>query len=254
MEGSVDLTEFFRSWKYDPDNQVRVVKADDGREVLQIRQPLGVEQYELDGRPDGLTPDGRPSYLDVYKDALERHVEENGSEAGFVIGHDDFLQLQNEGLLNYYRYLVLFQIGDFERTSRDTAHNLQICQLVEKYGESDEDKKDILQYRPYMLRMNAIAQAMVSLHREMKSAARDILESAIEEIERMHPIDTPAFQFERLRSLNYLRSTLKQVLEQKVSPLDRLKLELETAVEEEDYERAAELRDRIRSLKQELEL
>jgi protein-arginine kinase activator protein McsA len=47
---------------------------------------------------------------------------------------------------------------------------------------------------------------------------------------------------------------LKQVLEQKVSPLDRLKRELETAVEEEDYERAAELRDRIRSLKQELEL
>lgn len=253
MDGTADLTDFFRSWKYDPDNQVRIVKADDGREVLQIRQPLGVEQYELDGRPDGLTPEGRPSYLDVCKDALERHVEENGTDIGFVIGHEEFLNLQNEGLLNYYRYLVLFQIGDFERTARDTAHNLQICQLVEKYGESEEDKKDILQYRPYMLRMHAIAKAMVSLHGEMKSAAREILESAIEEIERMHPIDTPAFQFERLRSLNYLRSTLKQVLEQKVSPLDLLKRELESAVEEEDYERAASLRDRIRSLKKQQE-
>jgi excinuclease UvrABC helicase subunit UvrB len=89
---------------------------------------------------------------------------------------------------------------------------------------------------------------------EMKAAAKEILESAIEEIEKMPAIDTPAFQFERIRSLNYLRSTLKQVLEKKVSPLDRLKQELDAALEEENYERAAELRDRIRALNKELEL
>jgi hypothetical protein len=233
---------------------VRIVKAEDGREVLQIRQPLGVEQYELDGRPDGLTPEGRSTYLELFQERLERHIEENGSEAGFVIGHDDFLLLQNEGVLNYYRYLVLFQIGDFERTARDTGQNLALCELVERHGESEEDKKDILQYKPYILRMHAISKAMLSLHRQMSSAARKILEAAIEEIEKMSPIDTPAFQFERLRSLNYLRSTLKQVLEQKVSPLDRLKVELEAAVEEEDYEKAADLRDRIRALKKEFEL
>ena len=47
---------------------------------------------------------------------------------------------------------------------------------------------------------------------------------------------------------------VKQVLEQKVSPLDRLKRELEDALEQEDYEQAAELRDRIRALKKEFEL
>jgi len=254
MSSTGDLTEFFHSWKYDSDNQVRIIKADDGRDVLQIRQPLGVEQYELDGRPDGLTPEGRASYLELCQERLERHVEENGSEAGFVIEHDEFVQLQNEGLLNYYRYLVLFQIGDFERTARDTGQNLAFCELAEKYAESEEDKKEILQYRPYILRMHAISKAMVSLHRQLKSTARQILESAIEEIEKMSPIDTPAFQFERLRSLNYLRSTLKQVLEQKTSPMDRLKVELEAAIEEENYERAADLRDRIRALKKEFEL
>ena len=70
----------------------------------------------------------------------------------------------------------------------------------------------------------------------------------------MAEIDTPAFQFERIRSLKYLRSTLKQVLEQKVSPLDSLKRELDEAIQEENYERAAELRDRIRVLKREFEL
>jgi hypothetical protein len=254
MEGSGDLTEFFRSWRFDPDNQVRIIKADDGREVLQIRQPLGAEQYELDGRPDGLSPEGYSSYLEMFQRRLERHVEQNGSEAGFGLSHEEFLLLQNEGLLNYYRYLVLFQIGDFERTARDTGHNLQVCEMVSKFVDSDEEKKEILQYRPYILRMHAIARAMVSLHGELKTAAKEILESAIEEIEKMPAIDTPAFQFERIRSLNYLRSTLKQVLEKKISPLDRLKQELDAALEEENYEQAAELRDRIRSLKKELEL
>jgi hypothetical protein len=254
MEGSGDLTDFFRSWKFDPDSQVRIIKADDGREVLQIRQPLGVEQYELDGRPDGLTPEGYASYLEMFQSRLELFIAENGSEAGFSISHEDFLLLQNEGMLNYYRYLVLFQIGDFERTARDTGHNLQLCEMVGKFVAGDEDKKEILQYRPYILRMHAIARAMVSLHGELKVAAKQILESAIKEIEKMPAIDTPAFQFERIRSLNYLRSTLKQVLEKKISPLDRLKQELDSALEEENYERAAELRDRIRTLKQELEL
>ena len=179
MHGTADLSDFFRSWKYDSDNQVRIIKADDGRDVLQIRQPLGVEQYELDGRPDGQPPEGHSSWLEVFQERLERHIEENGSEAGFVLSHDDFLLLQNEGLLNYYRYLVLFQIGDFERTARDTGQNLALCELVEKHAENDEDKKDILQYRPYILRMHAISKAMVSLHRQLKSTARQILESAI---------------------------------------------------------------------------
>ena len=82
---------------------------------------------------------------------------------------------------------------------------------------------------PTCVRMNAIARAMISLHKEMKSAAEDILTSAISAIEDMHDIDTPAFQFERVRSLNYLKATLKQIHEKKDSPADALKVELQSA-------------------------
>lgn len=254
MAANADITEILRSWEFDPDNQVRIIQAQDGRDVLQIRQPLGVEQYELEGRPDGRRPEGRECYVDLIHERLQNHVAERGSDTGFVVSHDDYQLLQNEGVLYYYRYLVLFQIGDFERTARDTEHNLQICELVEKYVSSDEDKNEILQYRPYILRMFAIAKAMISLHQELKSAARQILESAIQEIESMPNIDTPAFQFERIRSLKYLRSTLKQVQEQKVNPLDRLRKQLDEAIEQEDYEKAAQLRDQIQAMKKELEL
>ena len=142
---------------------------------------------------------------------------------GFAISHDDFAALQSEGLLFYFRYLVLFQIGDFVRTSRDTEHNLALCDLVERYAESEDDRKELLQHRPYILRMNAISRAMISLHKEMKAAAEEILAGAISAIEGMAEIDTPAFQFERMRSLNYLKATLKQIHDKQSSPVEGLK-------------------------------
>jgi protein-arginine kinase activator protein McsA len=69
----------------------------------------------------------------------------------------------------------------------------------------------------------------------------------------MPEIDTPAFQFERVRSLNYLKATLKQIHDKRPSALEGLKTELQQAVEDEDYERAARLRDRIKALDSESE-
>ncbi len=245
---SADITEILRDWEYDSDNQIRIIQADDGRQVLQVRQPLGVEQYELDGRPDGKRPFSKDTVLDEFRARLENYTSSHGTEGGFQISHDDFDILQNEGLLFYFRYLVLFQIGDFVRTARDTEHNLAICGLVERFGEDEDQKKELLQYKPYIVRMNAIARAMISLHKEMKSNAEQILTNAISAIETMNEIDTPAFQFERVRSLNYLKATLSQIHEKPHSQVEALKSQLEQAVEEEDYEKAAALRDKIREL------
>ena len=245
---SADITDILREWEFDSDNQIRIVQADNERQVLQVRQPLGIEQYELDGRPDGKRPFGKESVLEEFQARRENYVASHRSDEGFHISHDDFAALQSEGLLFYFRYLVLFQIGDFVRTARDTERNLALCELMERYAESDEDRKELLQYKPYILRMNAISRAMISLHKEMKSAAVDILRGAISAIEGMGEIDTPAFQFERVRSVNYLKATLKQIREKKASPVESLNFQLTQAVEEEDYERAAVLRDRIREI------
>ncbi len=245
---SADITNILREWEYDSNNLIRIIKADDGRDVLQVRQPLGVEQYELQGRPDGAAPEGRESFVILYQERLREHIAARGSDQGFSLSREDFGRLQNEGVIYYFRYLVLFQIGDFERAASDTDHNLALCDLVDRYADKDSDKKEILQYRPYILRINAISRAMISLNHQLKSAAVDIIESAIDAIKKMPNIDTPAFQFEKIRSINSLKATLKQVQEQRVSPVDALRADLEVAVESEDYEAAAEIRDRIRAL------
>lgn len=244
-----DLTTILQEWPYDEENLIRKIVADDGREVLQVRLPLGIEQYELEGRPDGVKPGGSDSVLDQVEQDLAQHVEREGSAAGFEIDHETATRLHGEGLLFYYRYLLLFQMSDFERVSRDTEHNLRLCRMLERYCPDEEDRNAVLQFKPYILRMNSVARAMISMHQAAKGVARSILESAIEEIESMEEIDSAAFRFERVRSVNYLKSALEQVDEQAVDAHEQLEKQLTEAVEEENYERAAELRDQLRNLR-----
>ena len=247
---SNDISNLLDDWEYDPEKAIRLITAEDGREVMQVRLPLGLEQYELSGRPDGGHPFGRGSMLEEVESRLEAFRTEHESEDGFTIDHDLFVLLQNEGILFYYRYLLLFQIGDYERTARDTAHNLKLCALAEKHCEEDADRKSLLQYKPYILRINALSRSMVSLSNDRKTEALDIIEDAIRQIKSFEDIDTQLFKWERHRSLDHLADTLKRLKEHKLSRRDELQSELQQAVDSEDYERAVEIRNEISMLRQ----
>ncbi len=245
---SQDLSHILRDWPYDPRETIRLITADDGREVLQLRLPLGLEQYELTGRPDGLRPMDEESYLHHLEHQAARYVETHGSDIGFRIDHQEAVELHSEGVLFYYRYLLLFQINDYRRVISDTEHNLRLCRLLERYCPEEEDRNAVLQFRPYILRMNAVAKAMAMLQGDLPGSPEAAVKLAIEEIDGLEEIDSPAFQLEKVRSVNYLRETLKQVAASPGKESDKLKRELEAAVREENYERAAQLRDRLNSL------
>ncbi|MCK4516775.1 MAG: UvrB/UvrC motif-containing protein, partial [Spirochaetaceae bacterium] len=245
---SFDLTALLRDWPYDSDDSMRIVEAEDGRSVLQVRQPLGLEQYELDGRPDGERPFNRESVVAELDNRLVEYKEATGDDEGFELTHEDCTFMQSEGVLYYYRYLLLFQLNDFERVIRDTGHNLRICELLENYCADEEDRNAVLQFKPYIVRMNAMARAMRQIHDSDSDEARTILDHAVDEIQALEKIDSPAFQFERVRSVNYLRSARDQIADRPVDPKKKLEHQLRQAVDEENYERAAQIRDRIRGL------
>ena len=65
---SKDITSILAGWEFDPDElQVRIVAGDDGRDKIQMRIDLGLIQMELAGRPDGLSPAGFESLLELYE-------------------------------------------------------------------------------------------------------------------------------------------------------------------------------------------
>lgn len=263
-----DLTPLLQTWPYDPEQTVRIIVAEDGRSVMQVRLPLGIEQYEMEGRPDGARPYGFDSILDHTEDRLKRYIVETGGDAGFHIKPKEAGELQAEGVLFYYRYLLLFQLQRFDSVIRDTEHNLHLCDILERYCENEDARNAVLQFQPYIIRMNAAAQALSIGRGDRSGDYHSVVEEAVRRIEELQEIDSPAFQFERIRSVNYLRTLARKLdkgtiedgdeeedeaeatesVETELPPdrRTRLEQELQEAVNSEDYERAAYIRDTLR--------
>jgi hypothetical protein len=244
-----DISDLLDNWPFNPQNNLRIITIAHDKQVLQVRKPMGLEQYDLEGRPDGQKPFGKESVLAEFLDRQDQYVRAHNSDKGFELSHDDSVLLQEEAVFNYYRYLLLFQLGDMERTVRDTDHNLKICELVAKYCPIEEDRDQLLQYKPYILRINAVARSMIAMKQQLTTVAKEIVQDAITEIKNLPDINNMTFQFEKIRSLNYLKVTLSQFDGSNEDSMhDQLQLELKDALKIEDYERAAELRDKIKEI------
>ncbi len=240
-----DISGILDRWKHDENRTVRRVKARDGREVLQVRLPLGIEQYEINGRPDGRRPEGRESWLSWYR----HRARTLGPE--FALNQSDCGRLQSEGILYYYRYLLFFQIGDYSLCARDTARNLRLLDFVGKHATSKEAADGLEQYRPYILRMNIISRTL----RRVKDngnlrAAINSLAKGIETIRNLPELeDSTVFEYERTRSIKSLEDLIRQFRSQiPSSKRDLLKQKMDEAVRREDYEKAALFRDQLKRM------
>ena len=144
---NIDLRSLLVSWPYDPENVVRGARGVDDRPIMQVRTPLGIEQYELDGRPDGRHPHDMESVLDFQRARLAAMRAPKGVsgqdgdlKTSFRLSADECAELFEESVLYYYRYLHLFQIRDWTRTVRDTARNLELYEFVHRYARRKEDR------------------------------------------------------------------------------------------------------------------
>jgi hypothetical protein len=249
MSESVDLRGALQSWPYDPDNDARITRGDDDREILQVRTPLGIEQYEMDGRPDGARPHERESLLEYHRDRLAR-ARETGRENQFELGPSECTELFNEGTLYYFRYVRLFQLKDWIRTIRDTGRNLEVFDLVHRHAKREEDRLYLEKWRPYIIRVNSSAGIMLELDKKAYERALNIARKGLDEIEQLEMLEDETFKFERERSAAALRALATQIEKNRpVSELELLERQLRRAIERQEFERAAQLRDRIRALK-----
>ncbi len=245
-----DISDVLGSWPYDPEESVRRISGEDGSEKIQIRLPLGVEQYELDGRPDGLRQNGCESFLEYHKKRLDKYVGKHGSDEGFKVSHEECAELIDEGVLYYQRYVLLFQIGDYERTVRDTDRNIVLFDFVNEYAEEESDREAVEQYRPYILRMRYSASALSKAMRKRYNDALGDLNVAVRRIEHLPEVENRTFKFERRRSLSILRGMIREMRRKKpLTKEEALERRLKDAVRKERYEEAARLRDELTQLR-----
>jgi hypothetical protein len=249
MSDSTDLRKLLQSWPYDAEHDARMLRGEDGREILQVRTPLGIEQYELDGRPDGARPHGVESALEYHQRRFEE-ARIAGREGDFELSPRDCSELFNEGTLYYFRYVRLFQLKDWARTIRDTARNIRAFDFLHRYARREEDQQFLEKWRPYILRVNASAAAMLEIEKSAYDRALSVVNAAVTKIEALDELDDDTFKFERDRSLVALRELAAQIRKNRpLSELERLEKQLRRAIEKQEFERAAVLRDRLRELR-----
>ena len=245
-----DIKQLLHHWPYEPGTiQVRRIIANDGTIKIQMRLNLGILQMESAGRPDGLRPHGKDSLLEHFEGKLADYTLRHGVDEGFTMGSRACEQLREEGVQYYHRYLSNFYLGEYAAVVRDTTRNLRLLDFMLKYARHQADRESLETYRPYMLMMNAQAKAHLALEEGELDQALAEVNSGLEKIrnffgEQEQPELTS--QSDELQALLKLREHI--VARRPRSRLDVLRERLAQAVQAEQFERAANLRDEIRRL------
>jgi hypothetical protein len=255
-----DISELLAGWEFNPHElTVRIIRGGAG-DLLQMRIELGVIQMCMEGRPDGFKPFDSPSLLDHY----EKEAKAYGK--GYHLEGDVLDELHREGYQYYQRYLCLYQLGDYDAVVRDTERNLRLFDFVKRFARRRRDQWRFERHRPYLLMMNTRAKAMKLLGRQEKPKAIEVIEEgrrAIFTYLREHKLSPEAAATFEIEFLTQWKEDLEAELSgvdsagdsdygiDLNSPRDLRKL-IDRAVQREDYETAAELRDRLRRVEPDL--
>jgi hypothetical protein len=249
---TLDLEDLLAGWNC-PAGEIcaRMVKGRDGGELLQLRVDLGVMQMFPDGRPDGKRYRGLPTVLEFAEH--ESRLEEG------ELSDDDWRELERELHQTNYRRLALTSLAEEALENNDVAsaqkhltralRDVDACLARVQFALEHEGGGfggGSLALRPTLLfhRGRLSSQLRITQQRyeeaveEAEAAAQD-LESLLAELglEEEQRAEDPGVQF--LRELG-------QRLRREYDVSETLRERLEQALENEEFETAAQLRDELR--------
>jgi hypothetical protein len=252
---SQDISTILGEWPYEPDDvMVRLVPGEDGKNKLQLRVDLGILQMELDGRPDGIRPEGEESWLDYYERLQRRHDEFQPENPPFSLKLEDCTRLWREAVQYYHRYLSFWHLNMYELCARDTQRNLHLFAFVRTFAEDDRMKMQFDQWRPYVSMMYTRAVAMPQVLKKSYREAFNTIESGIEAIRDFLEEYNQSHRAEECVELVSLENWRDELLAHEEaaaaaepkSKIQLLRQKLEKAIAAEEFEDAARLRDEIR--------
>ena len=244
-----DLAPLLNEFPYNPEKvTARVVPGEDGSQKIQMRIDLGLLQMEPTGRPDGSRPRGCDSLLQHYL-----RLQTTETPGSWKLSPTDCAELQQEAVQYYYRYLSCFAPSRYEQVVADTSHNQTLIELVATHAENEELAWEFLQYKPYVIMMNTRARVELSLQNGDYPSAEAETREGLKKIKAFWEKESDSSWAEDCPESQTLRQLL-QKLEKRETPdrseIDQLRKALDKAVQTEDFEGAAEIRDQLTALEQ----
>ena len=166
----------------DAERPVSVLQIEDGREVIVVQpNAFTISRIYATGRPDGMRPHGVNSYYDYFFTKLQAYEEQHGTREGFQLESEEWEILFEESFHRYTRYLLFAGIKRWQDVQRDTATNIAVTNLAREYAPS-EIAWQSYQYKGYMIMMNSIANAELSLQENDAEAALQHIDAGIQRI------------------------------------------------------------------------
>lgn len=245
---SKDISQILDGWKYDANCiSARWIRGLDGHRKVQLRLDLGLFQMEVDGRPDGAKPHGHVSLLDYYLAEEQHHEGTLPKDLNF----EQCAGLQQEAMQYYYRYLAFYALQYLEGVVRDTEHNLNLLELVSEYADDDDVAWQFMQFYPYVRMMHARARAELCMQDQNYDDAASMLLEALDDLRAFFSENYEEGEDEaESPEVEILTNLLEEVRRKKPkSRADVLQEELVHAVAVENYEKAARLRDELKTLR-----
>jgi hypothetical protein len=249
----VDISQLLEHWDYRAGEVVvRKFKGKDGREKIQLRVDLGLLQMNAEGRPDGKRPFGHDSLFEYYQARLYKRLaaQENGAET-FKLNAEDCAKLQLEALQYHHRYVCRLQLGDYAGVVCDAERNLEVFAFVGKHAVSEDLAWSLRQFQPQLLMILTRARALESMEADDYPGPGAIQRVAqgLEDIRDFYREHKPDL-IEQSGELHSLETWLAEIRANRpLSARERLEQALSDAVQCEDYEKAAQMRDALRNLK-----
>jgi hypothetical protein len=245
-----DISHLLEHWDYQPGQIiVRRFKGKDGAEKIQLRVDLGLLQMNAEGRPDGKHPLGHESLFEFQQARLEKHVDAHGSEEGFLLKPDDVSKLQLEALQYHHRYICLLELQDYAAVVRDTERNLAVFDFVAEHAESEELAWSLQQFRPQLFLIQTRARATEKLNARRYADAVRIIDAGVNSLRQFYSDCSRHDAIDQSPEISFLENWRGEInAKRPLTRREKLELALHEAVRQEDYEKAAEVRDALRKL------
>jgi hypothetical protein len=240
-----NIDRILRDWPYEPNSaevlNVRVVKGDDGRQVLQMRIDLGLLQLEMNGRPDGSRPNGFETYYD-YLVGEAVHLGED-----FVLSDEQCQEADREFVQFYHRRNCWLRLRNFRNAIADADHTLGLMDFCRDHSGDESWTVSHEQYRPFVLFQRTQAEALAELDEKGERGPKlavAAIERGLERIREVFAEHEAEEHFEEDEMVTRLRE-LRDSLHDQFDDESRLKKKLSEAVAAEQYELAAKIRDEL---------
>jgi hypothetical protein len=246
-----DISHILEKWEYQPGQVVvRRLKGKDGRQKIQLRVDLGLLQMNARGRPDGKRPLGHESLFEYQRKQLHKYVAAHGgSDEGFKLKAEDCAKLQLEALQYHHRYICLLELEDYSAVIRDAERNLAVFNFVAEHADNEEFTWSLRQFQPQLLMILTRARAAQALKGDDYGLAVELAEAGVEQIRKFYRESPSPEGAEHSPEVLSLEGWLDELRAKRpVSRRERLEQLLRDAIQSENYEKAAKVRDQLRSL------